>query len=128
MKTGGPPPNYYDTDNRRKKNGFPKDGRGYAWARKELCDKLREARPKSRRTDTLQAAVIKTVWDFIFRTLYPNFPPDREINRLVRTTQGVPTLIDRLAADYLAIQFPTLCAGVTPPRIRRRPSAKRAKS
>jgi hypothetical protein len=122
MRAGGTRPTYYAPDTRRKARGDAKDGRGYAWAREELKTELGKARPRLRRADPLQSAVINSAWDFIVRSVYPDYDPNREIDR------RVPALVNRLTSAYLTIQFPTLCKNITPDRIRRRPSVKRAKS
>ena len=111
----GERPMYFGRDNRRKRDGFAKDYRGYAWAREEVETEMRAARPRTRREDPLRSDLIRTVRDFVLHSTHPDHDPGK-------LERGIGTMADRLTAAYLRLRFPTLCNGLTADRVRRLPS------
>ncbi|HEY0876686.1 MAG TPA: hypothetical protein VGD94_24635 [Vicinamibacterales bacterium] len=102
---------------------FAPDRRGrYAWALKGnetfkgLEREYREAWPRSRRSDSLQTAVLTIVQRAIFVQLHPE---ERDIE------WGVPATTYRLATAFVRVYFPSVCATATPKRLKDRRGLKR---
>jgi hypothetical protein len=116
LRKAGAPVEQIAALNRLRPAWFAPDARGrYAWARHQLLAELRDAWPRTRRTDTLQTAVLQTVRLAIVKHLHE---PGRDLEH------GTKAKADRLAAEFLGLHFPLLANGTTPDRLRRRPSLR----